>query len=183
MQSLELLLDAASEERIRRQWELLAEAGLPSLAHHTSATNRPHLTLDARDTVSPDREARLVEVATLLPVEVRIGAPLLFHNRRGHVLVRHVLVTSELMAVHARAHAVLGPGGSPLSAPGAWVPHVSLAHGLSSAQVAAALDLLTEHAPVRATASRLRRWDSPGKRAWMVAPAVAPAESSDVSAR
>lgn len=173
MQSLELLLDPASEERIRRQWDVLARAGLPSLAHHTSATNRPHLTLDARDSMPAESERLLWLVAQLLPVEVRIGAPLLFHNRRGHVLVRHVLVTPELMALHETAHAVLGPGGSPLSAPGGWVPHVSLAHALTSAQVATALDLLTEHAPLPATASRLRRWDSPGKRAWFVGPAPA----------
>ncbi|MFK9307191.1 hypothetical protein ACJEJT_24100, partial [Escherichia coli] len=46
--SLELVLDEAADAEIRREWTLLDEAGLPSQAQHTGASNRPHITLLVR---------------------------------------------------------------------------------------------------------------------------------------
>lgn len=47
MRSIELVFDDDTESAIRADWVRLAEAGLPSLASHTGASNRPHLTLAA----------------------------------------------------------------------------------------------------------------------------------------
>lgn len=46
--SIELLLDPATEDRVRDDWRCLADAGLSSLAAHTSPSNRPHVTLARR---------------------------------------------------------------------------------------------------------------------------------------
>lgn len=166
MQSLELTLDPAAEMALRRQWMLLDEAGLPSLSRHTSASNRPHVTVDAREAMSEDTD--LADVASRLPVPVRIGAALLFRTRGRWVLARHVVVTRELLDLHAHAHRILGPGGSPLSAPGHWIPHVTLARWLDDDQVARAAELLGPENTVEATALRLRRWDSEARRTWYV---------------
>ena len=188
MQSLELMLDPPAERALRRQWSLLAEAGLPSLARHTSPSNRPHVTLDARDEMpgtapedagelpgeEPDEgaatQAGLAAAATRLPVSVRIGAALLFRTRGRWVLARHVVVTRELLDLHAHVHEVLGPGGSPLSAPGQWIPHVTMGRWLDDAQVTRAVELLGPENPVDALGVRLRRWDSVSRRTWYVDP-------------
>ena len=169
VQSLELMLDAPAEAALRRQWDLLADAGLPSLTRHTSPSNRPHITLDARDAM-PEDEGGLVAVAGRLPVPVRIGAALLFRTRGTWVLARHVVVNRELLDLHAHAHDVLGPGGSPLSATGQWIPHVTMARWLDDAQVTQAMGVLGPENPVEATGVRLRRWDSERRETWYVDP-------------
>ncbi len=167
MQSLELILDAASDREVRRQWAALAEAGLPSLASHRGESNRPHVTVDARELVPAERDDRLHGLVGLLPMPLRIGSPLLFRHRRGFVLARQVVVTRELLGLHARAQLLLGPGGSPLTRPDAWTPHVTLARGLGLDQLPLALEAAGT-SPLDATATHLRRWDSEVARVWML---------------
>lgn len=167
VQSLELVLDETSEAAVRDQWRRLAEAGLPSLAHHQGASNRPHVTLDARDRAGDDD--RLGRAGLPLPVALRLGGPLLFGTRRGWVLTRHVVVTTELVALHGRALDLLGAGTSPLTASDAWVPHVTLAHGLQPEQVALALEVLGPDPSLAAVGRAARRWDSETRRVWTVA--------------
>ena len=169
-QALELTFDRRADETIRAQWDALRAAGLPSMARHTAPTNRPHITLDAREAVAPEAEASLGPVALRLPVEVLVGAPLLFHARRRWVLTRHVVMDRALLELHAHALALLGPEPDSLTSPGRWVPHVTLARGVSDEQLPAALKLVSTAQPVRAVALRLRRWDSEAARAWDVEP-------------
>ena len=169
-QALELTFDRRADEAIRAQWEELRAAGLPSMARHTAPTNRPHVTLDARETVSPEVDAALGPVALRLPIEVVVGSPLLFHARRRWVLTRHVVMDRSLLELHAHALALLGPEDGSLTSPGRWVPHVTLARGVSDEQLPAALKLVSTAQPLTAVALRLRRWDSEASRAWEVQP-------------
>ena len=169
-QALELTFDRRADEAIRAQWEQLRAAGLPSMARHTAPTNRPHLTLDARETVPPEIEASLGPVALRLPVELLVGAPLLFHARRRWVLTRHVVMDRALLELHAHALALLGHEADSLTTPGRWVPHVTLARGVTDEQLPVALKLVSTAPPVKAIALRLRRWDSEAARAWEVEP-------------
>ena len=82
MRSLEVLLDPESEARIRGHWEALEAAGIPSLELHTSASNRPHLTLLAGPELTPPPSGALGE----LPVTVELGAVLLFPHADRFVL-------------------------------------------------------------------------------------------------
>lgn len=168
VQALDLTFDRPTDERVRAEWELLRDAGLPSLARHTGPTNRPHLTLDSREELAAGAEAGLVAVADRLPLPLRIGTLLLFHAKQRWVLARHVVVDRALLELHEDVASRLGPGGSPLTAPGRWVPHVSLARGLRDDQLPEALALLADAPPYTATALRLRRWDQPAGRAWDV---------------
>ena len=169
-QALELTFDRRADEAIRAQWEDLRAAGLPSMARHTAPTNRPHLTLDTREVVPPEVEEALGPVALRLPVEVLVGAPLLFHARRRWVLTRHVVMDRALLELHAHALGLLGHEVGSLTSPGRWVPHVTLARGVTDEQLPAALKLVSTAAPVKAIALRLRRWDSAQSRAWDVEP-------------
>ena len=170
VQALDLTFDQPTDERVRAEWEALRAAGLPSLARHTGATNRPHLTLDSREQLSPGAEAALGAVAGRLPLDVRVGTLLLFHAQQRWVLARHVVVDRELVDLHEQVAGVLGPGGSPLTEPGRWVPHLTLARGVTDEQLPAALKVVAESPPFRARALRLRRWDQQAGEAWDVTP-------------
>lgn len=159
--SVELLFDSDAEESIRRQWAALAEAGLPSQAHHRSPTNRPHVTLTVAERIDAGVDDALRATARLLPVACRIGAPVVF-GRKSLVLARLIVPDTELLRVHESVHAICAPhmpaGPFPHARPGEWTPHVTLARRLAPGDLAAALDAV--YADTAAgTFAGLRRWD------------------------
>jgi 2'-5' RNA ligase len=169
VQSVELLLDEESEQRVFAEWRALEAAGLPSQAWQTAPSNRPHVTLVALDRIDAATEPAIVGAAVgVLPVRMRIG-PLMVFGRGPHVLVRSVLATPAILAVHrAVALACRVPEDSQ-SAPGRWVPHVTLARRMTADQVATALPLL-DHRTMPGRAERMRRWDGQARREWLVFP-------------
>ena len=152
MRSVELLLDPSSEARIRGQWEALEAAGIPSLALHTSASNRPHLTLLAGPELVPPQPGAL----GALPASVLLGAVLLFPHADRFVLAWGAVRSPELDALHARASRLM-PGAVPTSLPEAWTPHVSVSRRLRAEQLGEAVPLLGE--PFTVGLSSVRFWD------------------------
>lgn len=168
VQSVELLLDDAADAAVRAQWQALLDAGLPSQARHTGASNRPHVTMAALPSLDPGCEPDLATVCgPVLPLGVRLGSPVLF-GRDPYVLVRAVVVTPALLALHADVARVVGtPPGTNLT-PGLWTPHVTLARRMPGDLVAAALGLVAAD-DVDAGCVAVRRWDGDAKREWLVA--------------
>ncbi|MBD8538603.1 2'-5' RNA ligase family protein [Frigoribacterium sp. CFBP 8751] len=164
MHSLELLLDPTSDEAVRGEWRVLSAAGLPSQGDHAGTSNAPHVTLVARPGLDPTADPRLLALSAALPLPAELGGLLLFGAPpRGLVLVRPVVVTGELLDLHARVHESLGGAGDvPHTVPGRWTPHVTLASRLTPDQVARAVDALAD-ADTPSTRpvvlSQLRRWD------------------------
>ncbi|MDN3310987.1 2'-5' RNA ligase family protein [Microbacterium oryzae] len=154
--SIELLLDASLEEAVRSEWQALADARLSSLAAHTSASNRPHVTLLVREEVAQHTFAAQV---ARLPLPVTLESPSVFaHSDRG-VLVRRVIVTPELAELHRDVHREAGPGDDkPHTRPDEWTPHVTLARRLRLTNLDAALAILG--AELRGQAVGMRRWDA-----------------------
>lgn len=141
-QSIELLLDADAEARVREDWRRLQAAGLSSLGAHTAPSNAPHVTLAAGPRVgSPP-----ADLWRPLPLPVRFGGLLLFGEGERRVLARAIVPGGELLALHARLHEGLGEV-DPLTVPGAWTPHVTLARRLRVAQLPAALAVLGDAEP------------------------------------
>jgi hypothetical protein len=65
-----------------------------------------------------------------------------------------VVVTADLLALHAEVHAALAGraiGHWPYYQPGSWVPHCTLAESLNEAQAARAFALLYGYEPITAT--------------------------------
>ncbi|MEU0335757.1 2'-5' RNA ligase family protein [Streptomyces sp. NPDC006193] len=129
MRTVELLPDPVTEARVRRVWQELAAAGLPSLAGHRHPTNRPHLTLATAD--GPPRAAwrELPAVLAVLPLPLRLEGAIRFSGRT-RVLAWRVVPDAELAALHRRVGELLhghgtGSGGPP-PAPGFWSPHITL---------------------------------------------------------
>ncbi|MDO9354856.1 MAG: 2'-5' RNA ligase family protein [Solirubrobacteraceae bacterium] len=153
--SIELLLDPDAEAAVRAEWDALAALGVSSLAHHTSASNRPHVTLLVRTELGPFDAHALLERS---PISITLSAPLLFGAGDRRVLARSIVPTAELLDIHAAMHAVAGPGDdAPHTTSGNWTPHVSLARRLRVVDLPAALEHVGGE--IHGRAEGLRRWD------------------------
>ena len=159
--SVELLFDQETDDAIRRQWAALAEAGLPSQAHHRSPTNRPHVTLTVAERIDAGVDEALRELAGRLPLHCRVGAPLVF-GHRSLVLARLIVPNREVLECQESVDAICGPhmpsGPFPHARPGQWTPHVTLARRLAPVDLAAALETVAADA-TDGTFAGLRRWD------------------------
>ena len=175
MQSVELLLDPATDAAVRAEWAALASAGLPSQAHHRGESNAPHVSVAVADGFPEAGEDALVTSARDLPFPVRLGPPVLLGGRRL-VLARLVVVDRSLLDLHAAVATALtgATGPSPHTTPGRWVPHVTLARGIPADALTSALGVLRGDdgavPELTGRAVELRRWDSEARRAWAVQP-------------
>lgn len=164
MDSVELLLDLRGEGLLHRDWDLLRQAGLPSSGRHTAASNRPHITLLAAPRIPADQDGALAALAEALPLPISIAGLVLFRTGRGHVLARLGVVSAALLELHRTVHGILRdvPDIAGNCVPDRWVPHATLARGMTAAQVAQAMELLPQdHGQLQLAA--LRRWDSSAK--------------------
>jgi 2'-5' RNA ligase len=162
MQALELLVDDDTDDAVRREWSALSRAGLPSQADHTGATNAPHITLLATDELPARDEELAAALSGALPLALRLGPVVAFPGRRL-VLARLVVADAALLELHSAVVTASRAVPSPLTTPGRWVPHVTLARGIPMGDLGAALSLL--RAPgLDGSATRLRRWDSVAKQ-------------------
>lgn len=161
--SVEVLLDDDSDASIRRDWGVLAEAGLPSQLQVKSTTNRPHVTLLAADHINVDVDRLLAELRDRFPVPCVVGAPLVF-GRGRLTLARLIVPSAQLLALHQEVYRRCLPyvSAEPFahSAPGHWTPHATLGRRFTAEQVGEALGVLdgVSH-DLDARVVGLRRWD------------------------
>ena len=159
--SVELLFDQHTEAVIVREWTALADAGLPSQAHHRSPTNRPHVTLIAAKRIEPAVDAALWEPARQLPLDCLIGAPMIF-GRTALTLARLIVPAAGLLRLHESVDAICAPHLSgeafPHVRPRRWTPHVTLCRRLLPSDLPAALEAIGADGIV-GTFAGLRRWD------------------------
>ena len=160
--SVELVFDDESDAELRRVWDDLTEAGVRSQASHTSASNRPHVTLMVAETMANAVDDALRPLLAQLPLRCRIGAPMLFGGG-PFALVRLVVPSAELLALHSEVYRVclphMTPGPLPHAEPGAWTAHVTLARRLDAALLPQALAVRSVGREVDAVAVGLRHWD------------------------
>ncbi|THJ68636.1 2'-5' RNA ligase family protein [Arthrobacter echini] len=164
--SVELLLDPAADLFIREDWATLERAGLPNLSNHGSGSNAPHITLVAASRIDDRYDEELAAASQGAPFEIATAGFIVFPTRRKFVLARQVVASTALGGLHSRIWSALdGLAGSvPLTVRESWTPHITLAHSLTSDQLAAAFDVLRERKPERLGAGPVRRWDSHDKR-------------------
>jgi 2'-5' RNA ligase len=174
MQSIELILDEHTEAAVRADWATLRDLDVPSLAGHTGASNRPHITLLVAGRFDTAELGPVRQSVAALPVAISLGGIVVFGaGRRGFVLARHVVVTRALATLHRSVHAA-APGRSDgvveLTLPDRWTPHVTLARRLTAPQVSAALTAIGAAALPPATAVGARLWDGVEKTVTPLAP-------------
>jgi hypothetical protein len=153
LHALELVPDAAGDAAVRRDWQALHDAGLPSQLDHTGGTNNPHVTLLAVPAVDASTEARAADlVGRLLPVTVRVSG-LAFLGGDKVTAVRLLDVPAPLVRavldLRDRADGERHAG---------WLPHVTLGRRVPRAEAHRVVDLMG-YDDVALTLVALRRWD------------------------
>lgn len=152
LSSIDLTFDDATETAVRDEWDALERAGFSSLGAHTTASNRPHLTL----VVGTPLEILDQPQHDPVPLPITIGAPVLFGSGDRRVLARLVTPTAALLDLQASVHASVRQQGLVAhSHPGSWVGHVTLARRIRLDDLAQALGLLGDDIVGEATGLRL----------------------------
>jgi hypothetical protein len=165
LHALELVPDDEGRELVRRDWQALREAGLPSQLDHRSPTNAPHVTVVSAPSL-PDEALDVAQarLGSLLPVRARAAGLLLLGGDRLTIaravdidddVVRRVLAVR--VQVGDRQHV-------------GWIPHVTLARRVDRADAQRAVDALG-HADEVLWLTELRRWDPDLGRVTVVAQA------------
>jgi hypothetical protein len=143
--TVELLPSAELDSRVRDLWALLASSGLPSLAAHPHATNRPHLTVVTASSL-----------ARLPPLELPLAARLTGIRMLGRALIWAVEPSPALHALHSSVWSSIG-GWPP---PEEFVPHLSLALRVPPEAQPAALDLLADVSSMSGRFESARTYDT-----------------------
>ena len=159
--ALEIFFDAQTDAAIRRLWDQLERAGVPTLLTASHQRHDPHVTLavgEERPKVGDD----LVSALKPLPGRTLDFPVLGLFPGDAAVLFLGAKVTAPLLAAHANVHAAieganeLGVTGDAdkmgaLYKPGAWVPHCTLALRLDAEGIVRALRELHPYAGFGAT--------------------------------
>jgi 2'-5' RNA ligase len=141
--ALELFFDPTTEAAIKDVWARLEGAGVPSLASRTHRRHRPHVSLSVAERIERHQLQGARECLSATHLDVTLYSPAVFPGRG--VLYLSVVPTIALLRLHEDVHAALHAS---LVAPwelysvGAWMPHCTLAQGLTRAQIARGIDLL-----------------------------------------
>ena len=165
--SVELVFDPDTEATVRRIWDELREAGIPSQA----PASRPHATLTVAERIDAEVDELLRPLASRLPIPCRIGAPLFF-GRSKAVLARLLVPTAALLDLHADVHRVclshLHPGPMANALPGQWTGHLTMARRVVPRQMGPAVRIAGKPAEIVGDVVGLRRWDGNAKREYPI---------------
>ena len=163
LHALELVPDAAGRDAVRRDWQALRDAGLPSQLDHPSPTNEPHLTVVSAPWLPTDAiDVAGVRLGSLLPVRARASGLLLLGGEQLTVARAFDLdddIVRKVLAVRVQVPDRQHDG---------WLPHVTLARRLDRADAQRAIDVLG-YADVVLTFTGLRRWDPENRSAEVLA--------------
>jgi hypothetical protein len=153
LHALELVPDDAGQSAVRRLWDDLLDAGLPSQALHTKASNAPHVTVvEAAELPDAAIDVARARLRPLLPSQVEARGVLVLGGERV-TLALPVQLDDDLLR---RALAVRVQ--VPERAHHGWLPHLTLARRFERADLPRALEVLG--APdLTLTLVEVRRWD------------------------
>ena len=141
--AVELFFDTKTENYIRNAWKAIKKTGISSPLF--DAGYRPHVSLGVCSRIdSTAFEAELSFFAErVAPFPLTLSSVGIFPGMEG-VIFLGVTVTDYLLDVHAAFHKVFKTHAQEQSeyyAVGKWVPHCTLAFGLSECQIAEAVSI------------------------------------------
>jgi 2'-5' RNA ligase len=161
-----LHFDEETDRRLREVWAALDVHGVDSVARTHGAAYRPHLTLAIIETADVARAT----TALRLPLARVAGLPVTL-NAVGFFLTGTapaylgVTPTSRLLLLHEQVHAAIGDVASwDYYRPGSWVPHCTLAMGVTSHSAVAEVVAAAVALPLHATVSGAHLSRLPGNR-------------------
>lgn len=156
--ALELFFADDADRAVRALWQRLEDAGVPSLATRTHRQHRPHVTLAVAGTIPAAARKSLRAELRLLSIPDLWLYTLSTFPGEDPVLLMGAVVDTELLAVHSAVHDILAGKVTNPSAyyfPGAWVPHCTLAQGITSEQLAAGFAAALPLEPIRASIAEI----------------------------
>lgn len=150
-QGVVLQFDAATSGAVRECWRSLEKAGLPSLESFTHGRHEPHVTLVVADRLVEGEwlDTLRAEFFAGDPIRVSLTGVAAFPG--GWV---YLAVEGLPLAGHARLVASLGRDAEGIwehYLPGQWVPHCTLAGGLTEQQAETAVTLVRTNWPPSTT--------------------------------
>jgi len=150
--ALELYFDAPAEKRLRRLWDALEEAGVPTLRDLTHRMHRPHLSLTGAERLDAGAVATALAGLKAAPqLEVRLDY---IGQFLGRVLWLGPVPHADLLAHHAAVHerlATAGIAGFDHYQPGRWVPHCTLSMRVPLPKMTEAIRLCLDTLPITAS--------------------------------
>lgn len=150
-----LLIDDPADAAIREVWRRLEESGITSLATHTHGRHVPHLTLAALRTYRvPDVQQALAALPAAAPGVLHLDALGAFRRSRcwlapaasADLVVRQEAVVEATIGTGAELHRHYRPG--------VWVPHLTLAPRLHTADLPALARIVYDVLPIAAPVTR-----------------------------
>lgn len=156
--ALEMFFDDDAEAAVRDLWRTLDSIGVPSLATKTHRKHRPHVTLAVAGSVPAGTRKQLRSEFSLLSIPDLWLYTLGTFPGEEPVLLIGAVVDTELLAVHSAVHDVLAGKVTNPSAyyfPGGWVPHCTLAQGITADQVSAGFAALHPLEPIKASVAEI----------------------------
>ena len=141
--AVELFFDTQAEEQICDAWKVIQETGISSSL--LDAGYRPHISLGVCNRIEPNAfEAELSSfAASVAPFPLALSSVGIFPGAQG-VIFLGITVIEHLLDVHAGFHQIFKAHAHEQSeyyAVGRWVPHCTLAFGLSERQIAEAVSI------------------------------------------
>ena len=134
---VELYFDTSTEASIRGAWKTIDEAGISDSM--PKGGYRPHVSLGVCDHLETDSLAQELSTfaASITPFRLSFPNIGIFSTSEG-VVYLGVTVTEQLLNVHARFHEIFKKHAQEQReyyTVGRWVPHCTLAFGLSEEQI------------------------------------------------
>jgi 2'-5' RNA ligase len=142
-----LYFDDETDAAIRGLWQIIEDAGLPSIM--PGLNYPPHMTLLACDGMDlRELRPRLSQfVAENPPTPIQFHG-LGFFGEKRKVIHLAVTPTRALLDFHARFHTLAGPyltGENSFYLPDSWVPHITLDQDFPLETTGAIIDILLRH--------------------------------------
>ncbi len=140
---VELYFDPSTEASIRDAWNAIDEAGISDSM--PKGGYRPHVSLGVCDYLETDLLAQELSIFATSVTPFRLSFPNIgiFSTSEGVVFLG-VTVTEELLSVHAAFHKIFKKYAREQReyyTVGQWMPHCTLAFGLSEGQIVEAVTI------------------------------------------
>ena len=140
---IELYFDPSTEAGIRDAWKAIDEAGISDSM--LESDYRPHVSLGVCDLLETDSLAQELSTfaASVAPFRLSFSNIGIFSTSEGVVFLG-VTVTEELLNIHTAFHEIFKKYAQEQReyyTVGRWVPHCTLAFGLSEHQIAEAVTI------------------------------------------
>ena len=138
---VELYFDPLTEEHIRCAWKAIDEAGISDSM--LKGGYRPHVSLGVCDHLASNAFEKELSrfAASVVPFQLSFPNIGIFSTSEGVVFLG-VTVTEQLLSVHRKFHNIFKEHAQEQReyyTVGRWVPHCTLAFGLSEAQIVEAV--------------------------------------------